>query len=126
SEKSKISACPGVDANPNTYANTPKVILFMTQFCISETNAPRARCSEPSGDFPTPSPPGEKANASDHQTGQTCAHDGTWYLARWFSADVGHDNESVKNRCAPRDIRTAGDERGRHLIRSAGFTVGVR
>jgi hypothetical protein len=33
-EKSKLSASPGVDANANTYANTPKVILFMTRYSM--------------------------------------------------------------------------------------------
>jgi hypothetical protein len=33
-EKSKIAARPGVDANANTYANTPKVMLFTTRYSV--------------------------------------------------------------------------------------------
>jgi hypothetical protein len=62
--KSKLSAWLGVDANANTHANPPKVILFMTRYsvvtprkkvyqvCISETDTARARWPEPSGYHP--------------------------------------------------------------------------
>jgi hypothetical protein len=94
-EKSKLSAWPDVGASANAHANTPKVILFMIRYsvvtlrkkvyqvCISEIDTARARCPEPSGDFLTPSPPGEKkTTARQDQAGQTCACDGTGNLAK--------------------------------------------
>jgi len=49
-------------ANAHAKANVPKVIFFMTHSQV-------VRRSEGSGDFPTPSPPAEKATARQDQAG---------------------------------------------------------
>jgi hypothetical protein len=54
---------------------TPRKKVY--QVCISETDTARARCPEPSSDFLTASPPGEKATARQDQAGQSGTGDGT-------------------------------------------------
>jgi hypothetical protein len=62
------------------------------QVCISETDTGRARCPEPSSDFLTPSPPGEKATASQDQARQSRTDDGTGDTSRRMIAGQSHPN----------------------------------
>jgi hypothetical protein len=48
---------------------TPRKKIY--QVCISETDTARARCPEPSSDFLTASPPGEKTTARKDQARQS-------------------------------------------------------